>query len=69
MQDKGDPNLDFDISFSYSEENYQLGELKDKMHSTMKPEGLLNFTLLCMRLSVTFIDKSFIYQFNLTRFL
>ena len=34
------------------------------MHATMKPEGPLNFTFLCIKPSVPFVDKSFIYQFN-----
>ena len=42
---------------------------KTKMHSAVKAEGPLNFTFLCIKLSVPFSDKNFIYRFDVTRFL
>ena len=38
--------------------------VEDKMHLTMKQEDLLHFTFLCIKQSVPFIDKSFIYWLN-----
>ena len=62
---KRDPNLDFDILFFPIEWNLpELCELKTKMHLTMKQEDLLHFTFLCIKQSVPFIDKSFIYWLN-----
>ena len=52
--DKRDPNFDVDVLFFSIEE---LCELKTKMHSTMKPEGHLNFTFVRIKLTVSFIKK------------
>ena len=67
MLDKGDPNLDFDISFfSFGWKLQKLSELKDKR--ALSPEtrgsGPLNFSSLCINLSVPFIHESFIFRFN-----
>ena len=55
--------------FSHSDENCRSYEsLKRKAHSTMKPEGPLNFRSSCPNLSARFIHDSFIFWFNLTDF-
>ena len=47
--------------FSQLNENCQsYASYQTKMSLTMKPEDFLNFTFLCMKLSVPFIDKIFI---------
>ena len=69
--DKRGPNLDFDLFFSQSNKNCNFCELKDKnvLNHETRVKRSLQFTFLCMKLSVPFIYKSVIYWFNLTRFL
>ena len=68
--DKQDLDIDFDILFfSIDRKLQELWELKGKNALNHETRGSLKFTFLPVKLSVPFIDKSFIYQSNLTTFL